>query len=222
MSDNDQLVIEPRGDAPADACMIILHGLGADGRDFESMVPMLPRPNYAQVRFILPHAQRLPVTVNGGMVMPAWYDILEMNLGRRVDEVQLRQSAKRIQGVIQSQIDAGIDSRRILLVGFSQGGAVAYEAALSFAQPLGGLLALSTYFATASSIELSDANRSLPIEVHHGAMDPVVPESLGRAGYHRLKEEGFSVGYRQYPMAHAICPQQIADIGQWMSDRLAR
>ncbi|QEM82511.1 MULTISPECIES: alpha/beta hydrolase [Halomonas] len=220
MSDKDQLVIEPL-DGRADACMIILHGLGADGRDFEPIVPMLPRPDFARVRFILPHAPRLPVTVNGGMVMPAWYDILEMNLNRRVDEAQLRSSAERIQGVIRDQIEEGIDSRRILLVGFSQGGAVAYEAALSFERPLGGLLALSTYFATVDSIVLNEANRSLPIEVHHGSMDPVVPESLGREAHAKLQQLGYGASYRQYPMAHAVCPQQIADIGAWMSERLS-
>lgn len=151
-----------------------------------------------------------------------WYDILEMSLDRRVDEMQLRLSAERIKGVIQSQIDAGIDSRRILLAGFSQGGAVAYEAALSFDQPLGGLLAMSTYFATANSIELNDANRDLRVEVHHGSMDPVVPESLGRAAFARLEELGYHTVYRQYPMAHAVCPQQIGHIGEWMSELLSR
>ncbi|ALM53285.1 alpha/beta hydrolase [Halomonas huangheensis] len=222
MSDNDQIVINPAGDAPADACMIILHGLGADGRDFEPVARMMPRPDYAQVRFIMPHAPRLPVTVNGGMVMPAWYDILEMSLDRRVDEQQLRQSAQRIQAIIGEQIAAGIDSRRILVSGFSQGGAVAYEAALSFEQPLGGLLAMSTYLATADSIELAEANREMPIEIHHGNMDPVVPEALGRAAHSRLESLGYTPRYRQYPMAHAVCPQQIADIGEWMVSRLSQ
>lgn len=222
MSDNDQIVINPTGGAPADACMIILHGLGADGHDFEPVAQMLSRPDYAQVRFIMPHAPRLAVTVNGGMVMPAWYDILEMSLDRRVDEEQLRRSAQRIQAIIREQIAAGIDSRRILLAGFSQGGAVAYEAALSLDQPLGGLLAMSTYLATADSVSLAEANRGLPIEIHHGNMDPVVPEALGRAAHARLETLGYTPDYRQYPMAHAVCPQQIADIGEWMTSRLAQ
>lgn len=222
MSDNDQIVINPTGGAPADACMIILHGLGADGRDFEPVAQMMPRPDYAQVRFIMPHAPQLAVTVNGGMVMPAWYDILEMSLDRRVDEEQLRRSAQRIQGIIREQIATGIDSRRILLAGFSQGGAVAYEAALSLDQPLGGLLAMSTYLATADSVSLAEANRGLPIEIHHGNMDPVVPEALGRAAHERLETLGYAPNYRQYPMAHAVCPQQIADIGEWMTSRLAQ
>ncbi|RUR33668.1 alpha/beta hydrolase [Vreelandella nanhaiensis] len=215
-----ELIVEPQNGQPADACVFIIHGLGADGHDFEPLIPALQLPDDAHVRFIMPHAPRLPVTVNGGMVMPAWYDILAMDLGRRVDEVQLKRSAERIQALIQEQIDHGIDSRRIIVAGFSQGGAVAYQAALSFPQPLGGLLAMSTYFATADSIEASEANRSLPIEVHHGNFDPIVAETLGRAAFDRLKEQGYTVNYRQYPMAHALCPQQVNDIGQWLTKLL--
>ena len=222
MSSHDELIIEPKSGKPADACVFILHGLGADGHDFEPLVPALPLPADANVRFILPHAPRLPVTINGGMVMPAWYDILEMSLDRRVDEKQLVASAERIQELIREQIDHGIDSRRIILAGFSQGGAVAYHAALSFPEPLGGLLALSTYFATADSVPLAEANRDLPAEVHHGSFDPVVPEQLGKAGYEKLLSLGHPANYRSYPMAHALCPQQIGDIGKWLSQRLAR
>ncbi|MFY0990109.1 alpha/beta hydrolase [Halomonas sp. C05BenzN] len=221
MSNPGELIIEPRSGRPADACVFILHGLGADGSDFEPLVPALPLPTDDAVRFILPHAPRLPVTINGGMVMPAWYDILEMNLDRRVDERQLLASAERIQGLVREQIDHGIDSRRIILAGFSQGGAVAYQAALSFEAPLGGLLAMSTYFATADSITLAEANRSLPVEVHHGSFDPVVPEALGKAGYEKLLSLGYAANYRRYPMAHAVCPQQVGDIGRWLGERLA-
>lgn len=221
MSQSDELIIEPRSGRPADACVFILHGLGADGRDFEPLVPALPLPTNDAVRFILPHAPRLPVSVNNGMVMPAWYDIREMSLDRDIDVAQLRVSAERIQGLIQAQIDSGIDSRRIIVAGFSQGGAVAYEAALSFPMPLGGLLALSTYFATADSIELAEANRDLAIEIHHGTFDPVVPEALGKAAYEKVKSLGHPATYRSYPMAHAVCPQQVADIGAWLNERLS-
>ncbi len=146
MSHPGELIIEPKSGQPADACVFILHGLGADGRDFEPLVPALPLKQGLNVRFVLPHAPRLPVTINGGMVMPAWYDIHEMSLDRRVDTHQLVASAERIQELVQEQIGHGIDSRRIILAGFSQGGAVAYQAALSFDAPLGGLLAMSTYY----------------------------------------------------------------------------
>ncbi|TDO00097.1 MULTISPECIES: alpha/beta hydrolase [Halomonas] len=222
MNHPGELIIEPRNGKPADACVIILHGLGADGHDFESLLPALPLPEDAAVRFIFPHAPRLPVTINGGMTMPAWYDIKEMSLDRRIDTPQLMASAERIQALMREQISHGIDSRRIILAGFSQGGAVAYQAALTFEAPLGGLLALSTYFATADSIEPSEANRGLPIEIHHGSFDPVVPESLGKAGYEKVKLLGYPAHYRRYSMAHALCPQQIVDIGRWLSERLAR
>ena len=222
MSEPGELIIDPRGGKPADACVFILHGLGADGRDFEPLIPALSLPADASVRFILPHAPRLPVSINGGMVMPAWYDIKEMSLDRRVDEAQLMTSAQRIQALVREQIGLGVDSRRIILAGFSQGGAVAYQAALSFDRPLGGLLALSTYFATAESISLAEANRELPIEVHHGSFDPVVPEALGRAGFEKVKSLGYPAHYRQYPMAHAVCPQQVADIGHCLGKRLGR
>lgn len=221
MSQSDELIIEPRSGRPADACVFILHGLGADGRDFEPLVPALPLPMNDAVRFILPHAPRLPVSVNNGMVMPAWYDIREMSLDRDIDVAQLRLSAERIQRLIQAQIDSGIDSKRIIVAGFSQGGAVAYEAALSFPQPLAGLLALSTYFATAESIDLAEANRDLAIEIHHGTFDPVVPEALGKAAYEKVTSLGYPAKYCSYPMAHAVCPQQVADIGAWLNQRLS-
>ncbi len=217
MSHPGELIIEPRSGRPADACVFILHGLGADGHDFEPLVPALTLKEGLDVRFILPHAPRLPVTINGGMVMPAWYDIHEMSLDRRVDTRQLVASAERIQALVQEQIDHGIDSRRIILAGFSQGGAVAYQAALSFPAPLGGLLAMSTYFATAETIELNEANRGLPIEIHHGSFDPVVPEALGKAAQQRLQALDYPVNYRSYPMAHAVCPQQVGDIAAWLN-----
>ncbi|WP_280538955.1 alpha/beta fold hydrolase [Chromohalobacter sp. 11-W] len=219
MADSSPLIIEPHHRA-ADATVILLHGLGADGHDFEPLVPALPLDDSLAVRFILPHAPRLAVTVNGGMEMPAWYDILDMNLGRRIDEDQLKASADRVHALIDAEIAKGIDSRRIVIAGFSQGGAVAYHAALTYSQPLAGLLALSTYFATAESIQPSEANRALPIEVHHGSFDPVVPETLGHEGAERAEALGYAVNYRTYPMQHALCPEQIVDIGHWLNARL--
>lgn len=214
------LVIEPANGRPADATVILLHGLGAGGHDFEPLVPALHLPADMAVRFVLPHAPSRPVTVNGGMAMPSWYDILEMNLSRQIDEVQLKVSAERVHGLIDEQRAAGIDSRRIVIAGFSQGGAVAYQAALSYPEPLAGLLAMSTYFATADSIELSSANRELSVEVHHGTHDPVVPEALGREGFERAKAMGLAANYRTYPMAHSLCPEQISDIAAWLPRRL--
>lgn len=222
MPESKPLVIEPSHGRRAEAAVILLHGLGADGHDFAPLVPALELPADLAVRFVLPHAPSRPVTINGGMLMPAWYDILEMNLGRRIDEIQLKASALQVHGLIDEQRQAGIDSRRIVVAGFSQGGAVAYQAALAYPEPLAGLLALSTYFATGESIELAEANRQLPVEVHHGTVDPVVPESLGRQGFERARALGLPANYCTYPMAHAVCPAQVADIAAWLSQRLRR
>jgi phospholipase/carboxylesterase len=203
-----------------DASIIWLHGLGADGNDFAPIVPELHLSEEFAVRFIFPHAPSIPVTVNGGMVMPAWYDILEMQIDRQVDTTQLLLSVNAVNMFIDKEMERGIASRRILVAGFSQGGAVAYHAALSHTQPLGGLLAMSTYFATADSIQLSQVNRQIPIEVHHGLYDPVVPERLGKLAVNKLEEEGYPVNYRTYPMEHGVCPEQIGDISHWLKERL--
>lgn len=203
-----------------DSSIIWLHGLGADGNDFAPVVPALGLPLEVSPRFIFPHAPQIPVTVNGGLVMPAWYDILEMQIDRRVDVEQLMASAEAISALIEREIDRGISSSRILLAGFSQGGAVAYQVALSYPKPLGGLLAMSTYFATAESIEPHDVNRELPVEVHHGLYDPVVPESLGRKAVNRLEELGYHPTYKTYPMEHNVCPEQIKEISQWIQTNL--
>ena len=144
--------IEPS--TPATASVLWLHGLGADGHDFEPIVPELRLPRDAGVRFVFPNAPAIPVTINGGMVMPAWYDILALDIGRHVDEQQLRQSADAVAALVDREIERGIDSRRIVIAGFSQGGAVAYQLALSDPRPLAGLLVLSAYFPTARTIRL--------------------------------------------------------------------
>jgi len=204
----------------SDASVIWLHGLGADGNDFAPIVPELRLPESLAIRFIFPHAPSIPVTVNGGFVMPAWYDILEMDIDRKVDKVQLMKSAAEIEGFVARELKRGIQSKRIVMAGFSQGGAVAYQVALSHKLPLAGLLAMSTYFATVDSIELSDANKDIPIKIQHGTHDPVVPESLGQKATTQLIKLGYSVNYQNYPMEHAVCPQQISDISLWLQEIL--
>lgn len=203
-----------------DSAIIWLHGLGADGNDFAPIVPQLNLPDSLGIRFIFPHAPEIPVTINGGFVMPAWYDILEMDIDRKVDTLQLTASAEAISQHIENQIERGIASTRIILAGFSQGGAVAYQTCLSSARRMGGLLAMSTYFATSDTITLSEANRQVPIEIHHGSFDPVVPERLGKNAYSFLTDKGYAAGYRSYPMEHNVCPQQIGDISSWLQSIL--
>ena len=206
--------IEPDGDAGS--AVIWLHGLGANGHDFEPVVPELHLPANAGVRFVFPHAPAIPVTINGGMVMPAWYDILDLRIDSQVDVERLDQSARHTQALIDREIDRGVASERIVVAGFSQGGAVAYEAALSYPRPLAGIIALSTYFATETSVELDDVNRGIPIFIGHGAYDPIVPERLGRHASDTLREQGFATTYRSYRMEHSVCAEEIVDIAQWL------
>ena len=214
--------IEMETQAQPDAAVIWLHGLGADGNDFAPIVPELGLSEEFKIRFVFPHAPEIPVTVNGGYVMPAWYDILEMQIDRRVDVEQLMVSAKAISALIERELERGIPSQRILLAGFSQGGAVAYQVALSYPKPLGGLLAMSTYFATGDRIVTDSANDKLSIEIHHGLYDPVVPEELGRKALQRLEEFGYKPRYKTYPMEHGVCPEQLKDISQWIRSQLRK
>lgn len=211
--------IEPT--SPANAAVIWLRGLGANGHDFEPVVPELQLPDTLPVRFIFPHAPQLPVTINGGFIMPAWYDILEMELDRKVDLTQLRHSALQIQQLIDREIERGTDSRRIVVAGFSQGGAVGFEAALSYPKPLAGLLALSTYFATADSIDIHPANRQIPVQIFHGTADDVVPEQLGRKSVTCLRDQGFKPDYQTFPMGHSVCMEEIQAISRWLQQVLA-
>jgi phospholipase/carboxylesterase len=211
--------IDPIAGAP-DAAVIWLHGLGASGHDFEPIVPELGLPRGHRIRFVFPHAPSIPVTINNGMVMPAWYDILAMDLERKLDLDQLRASARQVHALIDREVENGVPSGRVLLAGFSQGGAVAYDAALTYPQRLCALLALSTYFATAQTLIPDPMSAGLPIEIHHGSHDGVVPELLGQRAAEQLRAMGYPVNYRRYSMEHAVCPAQIADIGRWMKSLL--
>ena len=205
---------------PADACVIVLHGLGADGRDFMPVAAALNFPARANCRFVFPNAPTRPVTVNGGHKMPAWYDIYELSLARKIDHEALQDAARHIHELIAAQCAQGIAPERILVAGFSQGGAVAIEAALTASQPLGGLLVMSSYFATERSIAPSAANARLPVLVQHGTQDPVVPEVLGRQAFEALQARGYLADYQTYTMAHSVCPEQMEHIGQWLAKLL--
>lgn len=200
------------------ASVIWLHGLGASGHDFEPVVPELGLPQDAAVRFLFPHAPVMPVTVNGGMSMPAWYDIKSMDVDRVVDNEQLRASADAVGRMVDREIERGIPAGNIIIAGFSQGGAVAYELGLSYPQRLAGILALSTYFATHNSVTPSEANRDIPINVHHGTFDPVVPEALGRRSIEQLEGLGYRPRYETFPMEHSVCLEEVQDIGQFIRE----
>jgi len=202
------------------AAVIWLHGLGASGHDFEPVVPELGLPEDTAVRFIFPHAPNLPVTINGGMSMPAWYDIKAMDIDRVVDTEQLRASADAVAKLVEQQKEKGIPPERIIIAGFSQGGAVAYELGLSYPERFGGVLALSTYFATADTVQRSEANADVPISVYHGTFDPMVPESLGVRSVETLREMGYDPSYQTFPMEHSVCLEEIQDIGRFIRRHL--
>lgn len=203
------------------ASVIWLHGLGANGHDFESIVPHLKLPNSLPVRFIFPHAPEIPVTINGGYVMPAWYDILEMNIERKIDEVQIQQSSDAIKDLIEREISQGIPSNKIILAGFSQGGAVAYHCGLSFDKPLAGILAMSTYFATWRTLKIHPANKTIPLHLFHGSHDDVVLESMGLEARRVLIEKGFEPEFKTYPMAHEVCMEEVHDISNVIQSLLS-
>lgn len=200
------------------ASVIWLHGLGASGHDFEPIVPELQLP--VGVRFIFPHAPNRTVTVNGGMVMPAWYDILSIEIERRIDTKQIMESSAAIGELIEQEITRGIPSEKIFIAGFSQGGAVAYEAALSYPKKLGGLIALSTYFATKNTIKLSAANTELPIFIGHGVADNVVAELLGQQAKEAITQLGYRPEYFTYPIPHSVCMEEITDISLWLQKQI--
>lgn len=210
--------IEPN--EPANRVIIWLHGLGADGNDFAPIVPHIQAPSGVNIRFVFPHAPKMPVTINGGMHMPAWYDILEMSIARKVDDTQLRASASAIRDLIAREQERGVAAEHIILAGFSQGGAVAYETALTHAEKLGGLMALSTYLATHETIALHAANKDIPILIQHGSQDPVVPETLGKQAYEWLTEHGYKAEYQSFPMQHQVCAEQIVAINEWLRKHL--
>lgn len=215
------IVMEPEG--AARAAVIWLHGLGADGEDFVPVAGELGLPRDHGIRFVFPHAPVRPVTLNGGLPMRAWYDILSLSREGLQDEAGIRASERLVNGLIAQQRAAGIASTRIVLAGFSQGGAVALHTGLRHAEPLGGLIALSTYLPLDSLLknEMSPANRALPILMQHGRYDGVVPYTLGVLSRDLLVACGYAVQWQDYPMDHTLCLEQITDIGRWLQQRLA-
>ncbi|ATF10168.1 alpha/beta hydrolase [Candidatus Enterovibrio altilux] len=211
--------IEPQ--VTATAVVIWLHGLGSNGHDFEALLPELKLLADAPVRFVFPHSPSISVTVNGGVVMPAWYDIFEMGVDHKLNTEQLLKSANQVTALIRREMARGIYADRIALVGFSQGGAVAYQAALSFPHALASLLVLSTYFPTFNSIKYASANRAIPIQIMHGNYDAVVLPVMGEAARDNLIAAGFTPIWSTYQMGHQICQSQIKDIAIWLTTSLA-
>ena len=203
--------------------VIWLHGLGADGSDFEPVVPELGLDGCPGVRFVFPHAPQIPVTCNGGYVMPAWYDIVSLDADSRVvDAAGILVSRQAIRRLIERENQRGVPCARIFVAGFSQGGAVAYATALTHAESLAGVIALSTYIPTPALLEAeaTAANRAAPIFAAHGSEDDVVSPGLGIRARDFLIRHGYGVEWHEYPMPHSICLEEVQDIGRWLRGRM--
>ena len=205
------------------ASVVVLHGLGADGNDFVPIVQELDLSAIGPVRFVFPHAPTRPVTINGGYVMRAWYDILGVDLDRREDEPGLRASQAAVDALIANQVERGVPASRIVLAGFSQGCAMTLLTGLRHGERLAGLAGLSGYLplAAATAAERSGANQGVPIFLAHGRADPIVPYSRGVAARDALIALGHPVEWHDYPMQHSVCAQEIADLNRWLLGVLA-
>ena len=206
-----------------EVAIIWLHGLGADGHDFEPVVPHLLWPGAPAIRFVFPHAPVRAVTINAGMQMRAWYDIVGAGASRDHDQAGISQSVEQVKALIEREQDRGIAVNRIILAGFSQGGAIALSLALSYEKQLAGLIALSTYLLNADRItsDTTKPENSLPVFMGHGSEDPMVPLSWGENAAQVLRDAGCSVEWHTYPMGHAVNPEEIAHISAWLRLQLS-
>jgi phospholipase/carboxylesterase len=208
------------------ASVIWLHGLGADGNDFVPIVPELDLPDGLGVRFVFPHAPVRSVTLNAGMRMRAWFDVHSLGRGGDFNREHLEVSARQLEALIQKELDRGIASERILLAGFSQGGAVVLHTGFRYPRRLAGILAISTYHPDLAPnsdrlpAERAEANRGLPVFLAHGELDPLIPVSLAERSRRAVEDAGYDVEWHTYPMAHAVCPEEIRDISAWLRARL--
>jgi len=203
------------------ASVIWLHGLGADGHDFEAITPMLG-VDALGIRFIFPHARVQPVTINGGMACRSWYDIKGLDIDSRADSEGIAESVSYVRQLTQNELDAGIPSEKIIIAGFSQGGVVAYHSALTSEHKLAGIMALSTYLPDTDRLSqnLSANNKQIPIFQGHGTQDPVVQLALGEMANKQLNSWGYQPQWHTYPMPHAVINEEIADIGDWLRNIL--
>jgi phospholipase/carboxylesterase len=202
--------------------IVWLHGLGADGHDFEPVVPQLVRPDWPALRFVFPHAPVRPVTVNGGMRMRAWYDISGTEIANKQDEQGIRDSMRQVEALLAREAERGIPPERQFLAGFSQGGAITLSLLVRRREPLAGAIALSTYLPLADQAErefAAEATR-VPLFLAHGSLDPVVPQGLGLMSREWLARHGFQVDWHSYPMPHSVSMDEIRHLTQWIEQRL--
>jgi len=204
------------------AAVIWLHGLGVDGHDFEPIVPELQLPDSLPIRFVFPHAPKRAVTVNFGMIMPAWFDILDMAGPQKVNVNDILESSRQLADLIEAETQRGLPPDRIILAGFSQGGAIALHTGLRYEKKLAGIMALSTYLPTVDQLaaEISKANHAIPIFMAHGTSDPLIEIKNAVLTRKALSRLGYKVHWQEYPVAHTVCHEEIQDIRAWILDVL--
>lgn len=200
--------------------VIWLHGLGADGHDFAPIVPELVRPHWPALRFVFPHAPVRPITINNGVPMRGWYDIVGMDFRSRADMAGVQESVLQLDALIAREIERGVALEKIFLAGFSQGGAIILTAALSRIAPLAGLIALSTYLPEAERARRVDGAVQVPVFMAHGSSDPVIPQAVAVHSAQALQALGLEVEWHSYPMAHQVCAEEIQALGDWLQERL--
>jgi len=202
--------------------VIWLHGLGADGHDFEPIVPQLVDRAWPALRFVFPNAPVRPITINGGMAMRAWYDISGLEIAQRQDEAGIRESIRLVGELIEREVARGVAAQNILLAGFSQGGAIVLGGGVRYPQRLGGIIALSTYLPLAekTDVEAAPANRDVPVFMAHGMLDPTISHALGEMSRDYLAQRGYNVEWHAYSMAHQVCAEEIDDLKRWLGARL--
>ena len=208
--------VEVETGASPSGSVIWLHGLGADGHDFEPIVPELQLPEELALRFVFPHAQVRPVTLNGGMQMRAWFDIYSLDKHGPADEAGIDRSCEAIDELVDREVERGIPRERIVLAGFSQGGVIAMHTALRSPAPVRALMVLSSYLPMAGRLDGYPRHEDLPVFLAHGDFDPMLPLALGQEIRQKLLEYGYRPEWHTYPMAHGVCPPEIADISAWL------
>lgn len=217
---NELFCIEVELNKPAQKTVIWMHGLGADANDFVPLIPELKLSATAAYKFIFPNADERAVTINGGYMMRAWYDILEMSIDRRIDTAGLNASRTQIQAIIEREIANGIRSEDIVLAGFSQGAVMALFTGLTYSKPLGGIIALSGYLTPETLTEGHLSNKTIPIFMAHGTQDGVVPFALGKAAADQLYAAGYVIDWHSYAMQHTVCVEEVAAISGWLQKTL--
>jgi phospholipase/carboxylesterase len=216
ISSPDAVVVDPS--TSADASIIWLHGLGADGHDFEPIVPHLGSALTERTRFVFPHAPMRPVTINRGCVMRAWYDVVDADIARRADAAGVHESEKILRDYVDAEIASGFPPERIVVAGFSQGGAIALHTGLRYPQRLAGVLGISCYLPLPTEIAegLAPANAMTPLFMAHGTQDPTVPVAAGERSRDFLKDLDYDIEWHTYPIPHSVCLEEIEDIGRWL------